>query len=746
MSSSDTDPCSYLGRTDGKWYLGGGERVLFAPPHPEYVGVPGFWDDVHYYDLVLPTPFTVTLLDADDRPLDLRRTEQHWQPDRLRQTFTTDGPLDVTERKAVCPSDVLLSELTLHNDGTEPQTVRAVAWTRRPVASPESGLRAVEPFRQQIRYQERLQKEDRPAYDVGCVLGLRPAPTSSSLVFSESGPRPPRWTYTPFYETLDGDALGPSPTRPDDGLPSGWAYLGLLTTLTIPPEETASVTATLGVAPDWEQAGACVEEVLDDDAPVARSTRNWTSHFEQVPAFSCSDEHLETAYWYRWYGLRLLSRTEPEGHFQYPAVYEGPEYFRKHITYSAQCHMRELRWLPDPSFAQGSLLNFIHAQRDDGGFHGHVFPHHVHEESFYHTNWGYTWDVHRIHPDAAFLRRAYEGLSAYVAYFDRERDPEDSGLYDIFNHYETGQEYMHRYVAVEPAADEVHWGRIFRLKGVDAAVQMYETKQALARMADVLDRPDEAEKWRVEADQTAEAIRSSMWDPDDELFYDVDPETGIRTGVKAAVCFYPYFTDLVRERHLPGLKRHLLDPDSFWTPHPVPATSRDDPTFSPVPHWKGQRKNCPWNGRVWPMTNSHMAEALGQAAIRFDDDALRERTATFITRFLRMLFFDGDPNRPNCFEHYNPLTGQACRYRGIDDYQHSWIVDLLLRYAAGVRPADEHVVVDPFPFDVERLSVEGIPVRARRIGATREGDRFQVTVDGESTATSSLGDAVRLSV
>lgn len=738
------DICSSLGRTDGKWYLGGGERLLFAPPHPEYVDRLGFWDPVHYFDIPVPTPFTVSLLDDANQPVRLHRTNQHWQPDRLRQTFKTETSLQITERKALCPSDVLLSRLTLENTGDNPVSIRAVAWTRQPAGDGSVGIREIEPNGDQILYRQQLLKNGRPPHDVVGSLALRPKVSSSAVIPSESAPSAPRWIYTPFYETLDGSTIGPSPSGPEVPHSDGWYYFGLLTSVTVPPSKTRTITAALGLGPENAKVGDRVRTVLDDQSPLTRSSTKWESHFDRVPSLSCSDDYLETAYWYRWYGLHLLSRDEPVGNFSHPAVYEGPEYFRKHITFSAQCHMREMRWLPTPTYAQGSLLNFIDVQREDGGFHGHVFPQHIHEESFYHTNWGQTWDVHRIHPDRHFLKRAYAGLSDYVEYFDRERDPEDSSLYDIFNHYETGQEYMRRYTAVEPEADEVHWGRIFRLKGVDAAVQIYQTKQALAKMAETLDRPDQAHRWRNEAEQTAKAIRTKMWDPNDEMFYDVDPESGDRTGVKAAVCFYPYFTDLIEEKHVPGLKRHLFDPDAFWTPYPVPSTSRDDPSFSASPHWKGERKNCPWNGRVWPMTNSHIAEALGTTAIRFDDETLRERTATFITRFVRMLFFDGDPDRPNCFEHYNPLTGQACRYRGIDDYQHSWLVDLLIRYLAGIRPHDRSVVVDPFPFDVDQMTITDVPVRGHRLEVTRTAQEFDVTVDGEREASSVLGSRVQL--
>ena len=63
-----------------------------------------------------------------------------------------------------------------------------------------------------------------------------------------------------------------------------------------------------------------------------------------------------------------------------------------------------------------------------------------------------------------------------------------------------------------------------------------------------------------------------------------------------------------------------------------------------------------------------------------------------------MMFFDGDPARPNCFEHYHPYSGLPSLYRGVDDYMHSWVNDLIIRYVCGVRPEGDRIVVDPFPF------------------------------------------------
>jgi hypothetical protein len=474
---------------------------------------------------------------------------------------------------------------------------------------------------------------------------------------------------------------------------------------------------------------------------------NWSDHFSSVPEFSCSDAFFQTAYWYRWYGLKLNTVLGAEEHYSYPFVCEGIGSFRAPISYSAQCHMLENRWMHDPDLARGSLLTFIDNQRDDGGFRGYIDINYYRPEIFYHANWGRAvLELDAVHPSIEFLQTAYEGLKKLASYYDTERDPEVSGLYDIDNHQETGQEYMSRYMAVSDEADRRHWGEVFRLKGVDVTVYAYELKRALAKIAEKLGLDQEAELWTLEARKIREAVRTLMWDPRGGMFSDVNPATGKRTGVKSAVCFYPYFTDIVNEAHLQGLKKHFFSPREFWTPVPIPSSSVDDPQFCARPEWKGKRMLCTWNGRVWPMTNSHLADALGSAAARFKDTPLRRRSAKFITKFVRMMFFDGDPARPNSFEHYHPYTGTPSLYRGIDDYQHSWVVDLIIKYVCGIRPEEFSLTIDPFPFGLDRATLKNLMFRGRRIDFSLRGNTFRVTVDGKQSVEGVLGRAVTIQI
>ena len=247
-----------------------------------------------------------------------------------------------------------------------------------------------------------------------------------------------------------------------------------------------------------------------------------------------------------------------------------------------------------------------------------------------------------------------------------------------------------------------------------------------------------------------------MWSPEARLFTDVDGRTlarggpqanaGItgadgeamgdgarsftRTNVKAAVGFYPMLTNLVDDARLDAMMDHLEDPRTFGTPFPIPSSSVDDPRFSAEGIWRGKRRNCPWNGRVWPMTTSHVIEGLLRCRRRGSERA-GALAADMLVRFVRMMFTDGNPGRPNCFEHYNPYTGRACHFRGIDDYQHSWVLDLLARGIAGLHIDEEGVEVWPLPHELPRVTLGPVRARGRAVAVEVDGGRVSVKVDGE---------------
>ncbi len=741
---STVNPLRTLTRKD-KWYLGGGGRLLWAPLFPAALHRPGFWDPAHYYNFEFGPLFTWTLLDEHGTEIDLAAGTRTWNPALLKSRYRVMGGagLGLTEERFVLPIGVACTTIRIRNSGRSARRLHLVVWTAQP-SSPSGDNRVEEcTFSDgRIGFRRTITPSGRPGITIAALLGISPRPTSHEIRPSEGSLQGPDWRLTPFAESFaggtfpDGGAAGPFVTP-------GLVFAALHHRVRVRPGETAVVTAGVSLAPTPADAGTSLSIALRQVEPAELSIAAWREHFAGVPSFDSSDPFFNSSYWHRWYGLRLNMIAVSEGHYHHPFVCEGIGYFRAPISYSAFCHVMENRWRHMPELARGSISTFLENQRPDGGMRGYIDVHHYRQEMFYHADWGRALRaLHRIHPSKAFLAEVYGGLARYAGYFDRERDREKSGLYDIVNHYETGQEYMHRYTVVDPRADHEHWGNVFRLKGIDVTVYVYELKQTLAWMADILGRAAEAAVWLADAARTKEAILDRMWDPAAQMFFDVNPATGLRTGVKAATCFYPFLTDMVTAEHLPALTRHLLNPAEFLTPYPAPASSADDAMFSAEPLWKGTRMNCPWNGRVWPMTNSHLMDALGLSATRFGDRRLRKAAADFLTRFVRMMFFDGDPSRPNSFEHYNPLTGRPSEYRGIDDYQHSWVNDLILRYVAGITPDAHGVTVDPFPFGLDWFVCDHVIVAGHRIRVEGRGTTFTVTVDDRKPVTGRSGTAL----
>ncbi|MBI4494979.1 MAG: hypothetical protein HY690_19570, partial [Chloroflexi bacterium] len=616
--------------------------MLWAPPFPRWLDRPGFWDRAHVYRYPIEPVYAVAVLDERGRELPLELAGRRWQPGELGQTYRGPGGLEVAETRVATPDDCLVSLLRLHNGPDQARRLGLVVWT----CQPGEGLEAAGAERERASFRRRLTLASLPPLSVSAALGVS-LPARAGLALAEHGAPTPTWAFSPLSERLDEGSLGGS---------APFAHLGVVGQVELAAGQSQSVVCAAALALDPAAAAGALERCLAAPAPLDTTRRSWEQFFASAPSFTCSDPYLEQAYWYRWYGLRLLTIDRPALNYRHSVVCEGIDYFRAPISYSAQCHLREVRWLDSPRLGQGLLRTFTQHQRPDGSLPGLVPPQGEYPEVFYHADWGgAALALHQVHPDPAFLAEIYPALAGYAAYLEQVRDPDGSGLCEVWNHYETGQEYMSRYLFADPQADREHWGNVFRLKGVDASVYAYQTYRALAALAAELGRPEAAERWQRAAQKAGQAIRAALWDPAQEFFVDALPGSLARSPAKAAVGFYPFMADLAGPEHLGALRRHLLDPGAFWTPFPVPSTSADDPLFSAEGLWRDVRRNCPWNGRVWPMANSHVAEALVRAAEHLDE-ALLPAAAEFLHRFVRLLFFDQDPARPNCFEHYHPFT------------------------------------------------------------------------------------------
>jgi len=710
----------YLSRSD-KWFLGGGDAVLWAPPFPQHLETMGMWDVGSYYNHDYGNVFAVSILDEEGRKIRFKQEKREWYPSHLECRYVSikTGVYYVTarERKMVLPNDTFVSEIELTNPHKKSRKLNVIFWTMRMYSDEKipGNIHSVTADERKICFNSIFKITTGPEIHAATAMGMN-SPADSFLVqLSQTGPFQPVWEFTPFYDRFN-DGL-PNEVNVSGVTNKGVLYLGMHAVVNLPSNGKKKIRFCVSVAQTLQKANEhLTESTAPKSNPLKETKRNWQKWFDSVPYFECSDEYLQKYYWYRWYGLRLMTTFGGIPEQPYPSINEGISYFRGPISYSAWCHMLETRWLNNPLLAQGCFLNFVHRQRQNGSYPGTILHHAGVGWDFFHANWGPAlYGLDAVHPDKNFIKSIRESLVRYVAYMDNERDREGSGLYDVIDQFETGQEFMSRYVAVNPEADQGIGEERFRLKGIDAAMAVYNIKQLLVHIERVLGEEDKAKEWDAQAVKIKTAVISKMWNPETEMFSDVIPQTMKQTGIKSLVCFQPYWSDVINEQHIQGFKRRLFNPDEFWTPYPAASTSIDDEYYHPDGLWKMKRHNCPWNGRVWPMQNSFIAEAIGTMASRYDK-SLKPRLAEFLRKFIRMMFDDGDIEKPNCYEHYNPINGRPCIYRGINDYQHSTVIDLIIKYVGGFMPQpDGTYKVQPMADEFKKIVFLGIPFRGKKI-------------------------------
>ena len=745
-----SDPLALLARAD-KWFLSATDGIAYAPPFPRWLESPGFWDEATLHHYPFAPLFTVSAIDANGREIAMRPVARRWTPAELTVDYRLANGMMATEVRTVQPGGVFASEWLVQ--GLRHAPLHLVAWTAHEAADVDRGSVAYDGA---FAFHTTVYDDRGESLPVRAELACYGETASWAGYLASRVPSAPRWDLTPFVEKWSGDGL-PREIRLDGGASDAMLFGAVHRALAVTTEgawSTFAMRLTPLQLPQRAGALALASPSFTVTSPSTEipshaatlggtSRRRWAEHFSHAPDFRCSDPYLEHYYWYRWYGLWFNTVEHDAGAIGAPAMCEGIGELHTPSALAATAHVRELRWLDSPGLARGVLRGFFAHQRADGGVPSRLFADHRSEVGVAQSNWGDAiLALDAVWPDEAFLREMYAPLSRYADWLMLARDAESSGMIDILAPREIGERHSSRFEGVNPggARDEVGSGA--RLKGIDVTTYAYSLVRALETLATRVGHPPDARRWRVIRERIATAVRTRMWDDHAEMFSDVDASSGERTRVKTAHAFYPYATDLIDASDLAGLERHLLDPGEFWTPFPVPVTSVDDPFFSAYGEWKGQRHAQPWNGRVWPSVNSNIMDALGAVAAAHAP-ALRAEAALFLRRYVRMMFQDGDLGKPNAFEHYNPLTGQASVYRGLDDIQRSWVVDHIVQFVMGIRPHDGGITVDPFPFALDRAEITRVRARGRTIDVRIAGRRVVVTVDGDVRETV-LGESLEI--
>ncbi len=124
---------------------------------------------------------------------------------------------------------------------------------------------------------------------------------------------------------------------------------------------------------------------------------------------------------------------------------------------------------------------------------------------------------------------------------------------------------------------------------------------------------------------------------------------------KTLAGYWPMISEVANEGHVGRLIEHLLNPDEFWTRHPLPTLSKDDPNYDPLGGY--------WLGGVWAPTNYMVIKGLERYK---KHDLAREIAVRHLNAMVEVMREENYASIWECYspEFARPATngyGRICR-------------------------------------------------------------------------------------
>lgn len=196
--------------------------------------------------------------------------------------------------------------------------------------------------------------------------------------------------------------------------------------------------------------------------------------------------------------------------------------------------------------------------------------------------------------DRAFLEKVYEGSGKWAGWLKHNRMTTNRGLIELFVGFDTGHDNSGRLEGLSCPGNYVKDGVLMNasvlpqdevapILAVDMNANYFATLRALAKIAEMLGKKEEAAKWQKESSQIKEKLFEICFDEEDAFFYDVDKNGRKRKYLSSTILHLFLEKVLDQEADSALIKeiydRHIKNPEEFWTEYPFPSMAVSDPSI-----------------------------------------------------------------------------------------------------------------------------------------------------------------------
>lgn len=357
------------------------------------------------------------------------------------------------------------------------------------------------------------------------------------------------------------------------------------------------------------------------------AARKWHDWFAAAPQVA---EEYQAQYYYAWWIMRagLIStrfyttrEAMTPSMIHYVGVWQWDAYF----------HALAYRHV-DIRLAQDQIRILLDHQREDG-----MIPDAVHDEgAVTHLNFPVdadvtkppllAWAAYKLYEqdgDSEFLDEIYEPILRWNNWWFEKNDVDGNGLCEYQHPYSSGLD------------DSPLWDEGMPVESPDLNTYLYLQQEALAKIARIIGKKDDAEMWAQRAQAMIQRMIDLTWDAENGLFWATRNRS--RVNVRTPFNLFPLITGQLSVDISKRLVAHLTDEHQFWPRYPVPTVAMDDPKYDP---------NQMWRGPAWVNVNYLLIEGLQRSGYPDLARDLRHRTLDLIC------------GQDDIYEYYHPVSGE----------------------------------------------------------------------------------------
>lgn len=300
-------------------------------------------------------------------------------------------------------------------------------------------------------------------------------------------------------------------------------------------------------------------------------------------------------------GLHGQSVLPPVGFFKYPYESLGPGYMGGRVFgHWDLTHERLDTVRASPEHVRNQIRNELAGQQADGlipglvsfgvtGLPGAVTINATSQPTWksfkgFPPLWVLAVDAYvEQTSDTSVLGECLDAVRKQIGWFEAKRSVPEGGFYYLdvtTNTWESGVDEGIRFDE-RPASPGAC---------VDASAHVYLLYDHAARWSRQLRQP--AAEWEAKADALRAFIQKELWDPATGFFYD---RWTVRRPESRHLAFEGMWPVVVGaatpEQAQRVIAEHLLNPQEFFTPHPIATVALSDPKFE-LRMWRGPVWNC----------------------------------------------------------------------------------------------------------------------------------------------------------